>query len=163
MLVLNSRNAKVQADKLSLEGVSPSAIVFASRPARTIVQLATPDMVELWRTGSFAGHPPNATLSVFKKDGSGIAEAVVILTKARLTGDTLVFDVAPVAGNIADAEGPASVFIDTVWFQDGKYIGDSRTTGGNTPAIGDPSGTGTFKGWSYPAPDRSDRPPSVPR
>ena len=163
MLVLNSRNATLQADKLTLEGVSPSAIVFASRPSRTILQLATPDMVELWRTGSFAGNPPNATISVFKKDGSGISDAVVILTTATLTGDTLVFDVALVNGNIADAEGPASVFIDTVWFQDGKYIGDSKTTGGNNPAIGSPSGTSTFKDWSNPAPDRSDRPPSAPR
>jgi hypothetical protein len=100
---------------------------------------------------------------VFDKDGSGISDAVVILTKANLTGDTLVFDVAVVNGNIAGAEGPASVFIDTVWFQDGRYIGDSRTTGGNTPAIGSPSGTSTFKGWSNPAPDRSNQPPSVPR
>ena len=162
MLVLNSRNATLQADKLMLEGVSPSAIVFASRPSRTILQLATPDMVELWRTGSFAGNPPNATISVFKKDGSGISDAVVILTKATLRGDILVFDVALVNGNIAGAEGPASVFIDTVWFQDGRYIGDSKTTGGNTPAIGSPSGTSTFKGWSNPAPDRSNQ-PSVPR
>lgn len=163
LFVVNSRNAKLQADKLTLEGVSPRAIVFATRPSRSILQIATPDMVELWRTGSFARNPPNATVSVFEKDGSGISDAVVILAKATLTGDTLVFDVALVNGNIAGAEGPASVFIDTIWFQEGKYIGDSKTTGGNTPAIGSPSGTSTFKGWSNPAPDRSNAPPPVPR
>jgi hypothetical protein len=163
LFVVNSRNAKLQADKLTLEGVSPRAIVFATRPSRNIRQIATPDMVELWRTGSFATNPPNATISVFEKDGSGISDAVVILAGASLTGDTLVFDVALVNGNLAGAEGPASVFIDTVWFQDGRYIGDSKTTGGNTPAIGSPSGTSTFKGWSNPAPDRSNAPPPVTR
>lgn len=163
LFVVNSRNAKLQADKLMLEGVSPSAIVFGTRPSRSVLQIATPDLVELWRTGSFARNPPNATISVFEKDGSAISDAVVILARARLTGDTLTFDVAVVNGNIAGAEGPASVFIDTIWFQDGKYIGDSKTTGGNTPAIGSPSGTSTLKGWSNPAPDRSNQPPPVSR
>lgn len=158
LFVLNSRNAKLQANKLTLEGVSPSAIVFATSPSRSILHVATPDMVELWRTGSFARNPPNATISVFEKDGSGISDAVVILAKANLARDTLVFDVAVVNGSIAGAEGPASMFIDTIWFQEGKYIGSNRTTGGNTPAIGSPTGTSTLKGWSNPAPDKSSVP-----
>ena len=157
LFVVNSRNAKLVGDKLTLEGVSPSAIVFATRPSRSILHMATPDMVELWRTGSFARNPPNATLSVFEKDGSGISDAVVILAKANLAGDTLVFDVAVVNGSVAGAEGPASVFIDTIWFQGGEYIGKSNTSGGTSPAIGSPSGTSTFHGWSNPAPSGASR------
>lgn len=155
LFVVNARNAKLQAGKLTLQGVSPSAIVFATRPSRSVLHIATADVVELWRTGSFAWNPPNATISVFEKDGSGISDAVVILAKANLAGDTLVFDVAVVNGNISGAEGPASVFIDTIWFQEGKYIGSNQTTGGITPAIGSPTDTSTFEGWSNPAPDRS--------
>ena len=158
LFVVNSRNAKLQADKLTLEGVSPSAIVFATSPSRSILHVATADMVELWRTGSFARNPPNAAISVFEKDGSGISDAVVILAKANLVGDTLVFDVAVVNGSISGAEGPASVFIDTIWFQEGEYIGSNKTTGGTTPAIGSPTGTSTLKGWPNPAPDRSSPP-----
>lgn len=157
LFVLNARNASLAGNKLTLEGVSPSAIVFATRPSRSILHVATPDMVELWRSGTFAKNPPNAAISVFEKDGSGISDAVVVLGRANLTGDTLVFDVAAVNGSIAGADGPASMFIDTIWFQGGEYIGKNKTTGGSTPAVGSRSDTSTLSGWSNPAPDRATR------
>lgn len=156
LFVVNARNAKLASNKLMLEGVSPSAIIFATRPQRSVLHVATPGMVELWKSGTFAKNPPNAAPSVFEKDGSGISDAVVVLGKANLVGDTLVFDVAVVNGSIAGADGPASMFIDTVWFQGGEYIGKSKTSSGS-PAIGGPSSTSTLNGWSNPAPDRSSR------
>jgi hypothetical protein len=157
LFVLNARNATLQGNKLTLEGVSPSAVVFATRPSRSILHVATPDMVELWKSGTFAKNPPNAAISVFEKDGSGISDAVVVLGRANLAGDTLVFDVAVVNGSIAGADGPASMFIDTIWFQGGEYIGKSKTSGGNTPAVGSRSDTSTLKGWSNPAPSGTSR------
>jgi hypothetical protein len=156
LFVLNARAARLAGSRLTLEGVSPGAIVLATRPSRSVLQVATPDLVELWRTGSFARNPPNAALSVFEKDGSGISDAVVVLARPILAGDTLTFDVAVVNGSIAGADGPASVFIDTIWFQGGQYIGSSKTSSG-APAIGSRSDTSTLKGWSNPAPNAPAR------
>ena len=158
LFVVNARQATLQGDKLMLDGVSPGAVVFATRPSRSILHVATLDLIELWRTGSFARSPPNAVVSVFAKDGSGISDVVVVLARPALSAEKLVFDVAVVNGSIAGAEGPASVFIDTVWFQGGQYIGTSRTTGGTSPAVGSKSDTSTLRGWSNPAP--SAEPPA---
>ena len=66
-------------------------------------------------------------------------------------------------GSLGKADGPASVFIDTIWFGVGSngftYYGTSQTTGGETPAIGDPHGTSTFSGWSNPSPTHPYVPP----
>ena len=129
LFVVNARQATLQGDKLVLDGVSPGAVVFATRPSRSILHVATPDLIELWRTGSFAKNPPNAVVSVFAKDGSGISDVVVVLARPALSGDKLVFDVALVDGSIAGAEGPASVYIDTVWIQGGRYIGHQQDDG----------------------------------
>lgn len=157
LIVLNSRGAKLDGQKLVLDGVLPTATLFTSRPVRTVGHIVTPDMVEIWRTGSFAKDPPNATISVFQKDGSSVADAVVVLKTAKLEGEKLTFDVQVLEGSLGTADGPASVFIDTIWFGIGShgatYLGQSQTTGGETPAIGDPHGTSTFSGWSNPAPN----------
>jgi hypothetical protein len=69
LIVLNARGAKLDGQKLVLDGVLPSATLFTSRPVRSVGHMVTPDMVEIWHTGSFAKDPPNATVSVFSKDG----------------------------------------------------------------------------------------------
>jgi hypothetical protein len=156
LIVLNARGAKLDGQKLVLEGVMPSATLFTSRPVRTVGHMVTPDMVEIWRTGSFAKDPPNATVSVFAKDGSSVSDAVVVLNTARLDGERLTFEVKLLEGDLGKADGPASVFIDTLWWGIGSngmsYYGTSQTTGGTTPNIGDPHGTSTFTGWSNPSP-----------
>ena len=147
----------------ALDGVLPTATLFTSRPVRTVGHMATPEMVEIWRTGSFAKDPPNATASVFSKDGSSVADVVVVLKAAKLEGEKLTFDVAVLEGSLGKADGPASVFIDTIWFGMGSngftYYGTSQTTGGETPNIGDPHGTSTFSGWSNPSPTHPYVPP----
>ena len=114
--MLNSRGARLEGDKLILDGVQPTATLFTSRPVRTVGHMATPDMVEIWRTGSFAKDPPNATASVFSKDGSSVADIVVVLKSPKLEGEKLTFDVHLLEGSLGKADGPASVFIDTIWF-----------------------------------------------
>ena len=156
LIVLNARGAKLDGQKLVLDGVLPSATLFTSRPVRSVGHMVTPDMVKIWQTGSFAKDPPNATVSVFSKDGSSVTDAVLVLNAARLEGERLTFDVTVLEGSLGKSDGPASVFIDTLWWGLGSngftYYGQSQTTGGITPNIGDPHGTSTFTGWSNPSP-----------
>ena len=163
LIVLNARSAKLDSQKLVLEGVLPSATLFTSRPVRTVGHMVTPDMVAIWTTGSFAKDAPNATVSAFSKDGSSVSDAVVVLKSAKLEGERLTFDVHLLEGSLGTADGPVSVFIDTIWFGVGSngfsYYGQSQTTGGETPAIGDPNGTSTFSGWSNPSPTHPYVPP----
>jgi hypothetical protein len=156
LIVLNARSAKLDGQKLVLDGVLPSATLFTSRPVRSVGHMVTPDMVEIWRTGSFAKDPPNATVSVFSKDGSSVSDIVVVLTAAKLEGERLTFEVKLLEGDLGKSDGPASIFIDTLWWGIGSngatYYGQSQTTGGETPNIEDPHGTSTFSGWSNPSP-----------
>src|SRR5258708_22944454 len=156
LIVLNAKGATLSGGTLALNGVAPSAILFASRPVRGAGHMSTADLVALWSTGSFAKDPPNATISVFAKDGSKVTDAVVVLKTARSEApksrDRAVFDIAVLEGDLGNVDGPAAVFIDTVWFSLGNdgfnYIGRSATTGGTTPAIGSRYDTSTFSGWS---------------
>ena len=156
LIVLNAHGATLSNGSLVLEGTMPSAIMFADRPVRAAGHILTSRMVELWsKDGTFTKDPPNATVSVFSKDGSAINDAVVVLRTAKLEGERLSFAATVLQGNLGKADGPASVFIDTVWFGLGTggfhYLGRNQTTGGLSPNVSDP-GT-ALQGWSNPAPD----------
>ena len=116
LIVLNARGANLQGQKLTLVGVAPNSIVFADRPVRSAGHVLTTHLLEEWATGSdsFAKDPPNATVSVFSRDGSGVRDAVVVLKTPNLQGDQLTFDVQILEGDLAGADGPASVFIDII-------------------------------------------------
>ena len=132
--MLNARGATLAGPTLTLDGVTPSAILFTSRPTRGAGHMTTPELLDLWTTGSFAKDPPNATVSAFAKDGSKVSDAVVVLRAPKRDGDKVTFDVQVLEGSLANADGPASVFIDTIWFGVGSggftYLGQSQTTGG---------------------------------
>jgi hypothetical protein len=117
MIVLNAKAAKLAGGKLTLDGVSPNAIVFADRPIRAAGHALTAHLLEEWSASapdSFAKDPPNATVSVFDKAKGGIADIVVVLKAPKLDGDRLVFDATPIDGDLGQADGPATVFIDIV-------------------------------------------------
>ena len=116
LFVINSRGAILKGNQLILTGVAPNAIVFADRPVRAAGHDLTARIVEDWATGSdnFSQDPPNATVSVFTKDGVGVKDIVVVLKSPKLDGDRLTFDVDVLEGEIAGAEGAASVFIDII-------------------------------------------------
>src|SRR6476659_3164976 len=66
MIVLNARAATLAGGTLTLNGVSPNAIVFADRPIRAAGHALTVHLLEEWSTSaadSFAKDPPNATIS----------------------------------------------------------------------------------------------------
>jgi hypothetical protein len=60
--------------------------VFADRPVRAAGHDTTAHIIEDRSKGSdsFAKDPPNATVSVFTKDGSGVKDAVVVLKSPDL-------------------------------------------------------------------------------
>jgi hypothetical protein len=115
LIVLNSRGANLQGTTLTLTGVSSNAVIFADRPVRSAGHALTDHVLEDWGPDeSFAKDPPNATISVFSKDASAVHDAVVVLKSPKLDGDRLTFDVQVLEGDLASADGPASIFIDII-------------------------------------------------
>jgi hypothetical protein len=115
LFVLNSRGATLQGDTLTLTGVMPSSIIFADRPVRSAGHQLTADVIAEWGSGddSFTKNPPNATVSVFGKDGL-VKDAVVVLKNPKLEGDKLTFNVQTLEGDLAGADGAAALFIDMI-------------------------------------------------
>jgi hypothetical protein len=115
LFVLNSRGATLQGDTLTLTGVMPHSIIFADRPVRSAGHQLTADIIQDWGTGddSFTKNPPNATVSVFGKDGS-VKDAVVVLKSPKLDGDKLTFNVQTLEGDLTGADGGAALFIDII-------------------------------------------------
>jgi hypothetical protein len=118
LIVMNSRGATLQGDKLTLTGVSPNVIIFADRPVRSAGHALTKHFLEEWDpvagADSFAKDPPNATVSAFDKEASTVKDAVVELTAPKMEGSDLTFTVKVLEGDLAGADGPASIFIDII-------------------------------------------------
>jgi len=116
LIVMNAAGAKLEGNRLTLIGAAPNAIIFADRPVRAAGHALTAHLLEEWDTGSdsFAKDPPNATVSVFDKNGESVKDAVVTLRSPKRDGANIVFDVAVLEGDLGDAAGPASVFIDII-------------------------------------------------
>ena len=110
LIVVNAHGASLQGETLTLNGVAPSAIVFADRPVRAAGHMLTTHLLAGWGGASegFAKNPPNATVSVFSKDNATINDAVVVLKAPKLEGDRLTFAVQVLEGDLAGADGPAS-------------------------------------------------------
>src|SRR3954449_3677582 len=115
LFVLNSRGATLQGDTLTLTGVTPHSIIFADRPVRAAGHQLTADIIADWGTGddSFTKNPPNATISVFSKDGS-VKDAVVVLKSPKLDADKLTFNVQTLEGDLTGGDGGAALFIDII-------------------------------------------------
>jgi hypothetical protein len=130
LIVMTARGAGLQGQTLTLTGVSPNSIVFADRPVRAAGHLLTEHVLEEWSAGSFAKDPPNATVSVLSKDGASVRDAVVELKIPHLEGDKLTFDVRVLEGDLAGADGPASVFVDIIGlpFTPLSFAGVARRT-----------------------------------
>jgi hypothetical protein len=130
LAVLNSKGATLQGSKLTLSDVSPNSIVFADRPVRAAGHVLTSEFIKQWDVGnnSFAKDPPNATISVMSSDGTSVKDAVVVLKSPKLEGDQLSFEVSVLEGDLANATGPASLFID--WFAARGGFGRVGVVGG---------------------------------
>jgi hypothetical protein len=141
LIVMNADGATLSSNKLTLTGVATNSIIFADRPVRAAGHALTAHLLEEWGSGSdssFAKDPPNATVSAFSKDGSVIHDAVVVLKNPNLEGDRLTFDVQVLEGDLAGADGPASIFIDIIGlpFTPLSYAGVARRTAYRTAWYG---------------------------
>jgi len=170
LIVMNAQGASLDGRTLTLSGPAGSATLFTSRPARSVGHLPLQEMVDLWTTGSFARNPPNATLSVFRKDGSGVSDAVIVLRAPKLAGGKLTFDVEVLEGSLAKADGPVAMFIDTIWFGVGSggftYYGqsDTKSQGQDSyPAVGNYEQQQDLgPGWVRPSPTQPYVRPNQP-
>jgi hypothetical protein len=119
LIVMNAKGESLQGETLTLNGVAPTSIVFADRPVRAAGHMLTTHLLAGWNGAGegFAKDPPNATVSVFSKDDATIRDAVVVLKAPKLDGDQLTFTVKVLEGDLAGANGPTSVFIDTADFE----------------------------------------------
>jgi len=140
LIVMNSRGATLQGDTLTLTGVTPNSIVFADRPVRAAGHVLTAHLIADWGVAtpgneSFAKDPPNATVSVFNKDGATVKDAVVVLKNPKLEGDKLTFNVQVLEGDLTGGDGAASIFIDIfgVWrraaYRGAFYAGAAAAVG----------------------------------
>jgi hypothetical protein len=139
LIVLNSHGATLQGDTLTLTGVTPNSILFADRPVRAAGHVLTAHLIADWGAStpgndSFVKDPPNATVSVFSKDGT-VKDAVVVLKNPKLDGDKLTFNVQTLEGDLNGGDGPASIFIDIfgVWrraaYRGAMYAGAAAAVG----------------------------------
>jgi hypothetical protein len=169
LIVLNSRGATLQGEVLTLNGVAPNSIVFADRPVRSAGHAMTADIIAEWATAtpgaqtadnaSFAKDPPNATVSVFSKDGS-VKDAVVVLKNPKLEGEKLTFNVQVLEGDINGADGPASIFIDIIGrpFTPMSFAGVARRTAYRGAMYAGAAGAVPYGAAAYAAPYAYPRP-----
>jgi hypothetical protein len=169
LIVLNSRGATLQADVLTLSGVTSNSIVFADRPVRAAGHALTADIIAEWGAGtsgagdpnnaSFAKDPPNATVSVFNKDGS-VKDVVVVLKNPKLEGEKLTFNVQTLEGDLNGADGPAAVFIDIIGrpFTPMSFAGVARRTAFRGAMYAGAAGAVAYGAAAYAAPYAYARP-----
>jgi hypothetical protein len=103
-------------------------------------------------------------VSVFSKDGSTIRDAVVVLKTPKLQGDQLTFDVQVLEGDLAGADGPASVFIDIIGmpWTPLSFAGVARRTAARAAwygAAASAAATAPYYHPYYPPPAPYYRPP----
>jgi hypothetical protein len=155
LFVLNSHGATLQGDTLTLIGVTPHSIIFADRPVRAAGHQLTADIIADWGTGddSFAKNPPNATVSVFSKDGS-VKDAVVVLKNPKLDGDKLTFNVQTLEGDLAGGDGAAAVFIDIIGrpFSPMSFAGVARRSAFRGAMYAGAVGAAAYGAAAYAAP-----------
>jgi hypothetical protein len=160
LIVMNSRGATLQGDTLTLTGVMPNSIVFADRPVRAAGHVLTSHLIADWGVStpgneSFAKDPPNATVSVFNKDGATVKDAVVVLKNPKLEGDKLIFTVQVLEGDLTGGDGAASIFIDIfgVWRRAayrGAYYAGAAAAVGAAAAYAAPYAAPYVAPYAYP-------------
>ena len=121
LFVISGTSGSLDGDTLTLNGV-PNVIYFSDRPARIAGHMSVSKFVEMWDKGvdSFKADPPNATLSVLKKEGA--KNVVVELMSVEQKNDTVVFKVAVLEGveKVATSFNAGTVFVDfedSGWYQ----------------------------------------------
>jgi len=111
LFVISETSGLLDGDTLTLNGV-PNVIYFSDRPNRIAGHMSVSKFLEWWDKGSdsFKTDPPNATLSVLKKDGANIV--VVELSSVKQKSGSVVFTVVAPGDMAVQSYRAASLFID---------------------------------------------------
>ena len=99
---------------LTLQGITPSTIIFSDRPDRIAGHVTSQEFFDSWGEGddSFVEDPPNAVLSIFTEDE--IHDVVIVLSDPALDGDQMSYMVEILDGEMPASGGPSSLFIDRI-------------------------------------------------
>src|SRR5271165_6309687 len=102
--------------EFTLQGLAPSTLMFSDRPERIVGHLTAAQFVEGWGDGdnSFLEDPPNAVLSFLASQDETPEDVVVTLTNPSLDGEALTYNVDVLEGEMRNATGPCSLFIDPI-------------------------------------------------
>jgi len=113
LFVISGTSGSLDGDTLTLNGV-PNVIYFSDRPNRISGHLSLSEFIEMWDKGSdsFKADPPNATLSVLKKDGA--KNIVVELISVEQKSGSVVFKLVGLEGNVTESFEVSSLFIDSL-------------------------------------------------
>jgi hypothetical protein len=133
LFVQNAEAVVFGKGTLTLKGVSPMTVFFSDRPVRLAGHFNTKDeFVPLWDEGkdSFLKDPPNATVSMYEKGREQLTDVVVKLSKPRLAGKDLTYDIKVIEGKVPQKGGACSVFIDIIGlpFTPLSFAGVARRT-----------------------------------
>ena len=111
LFVQNAEAVVFDKGTLTLKNVSPMTVFFSDRPVRIAGHFNTKDeFVPLWDEGkdSFLKDPPNATVSMYEKGREQLEDVVVKLSKPRLKGKDLTYDITLIEGKLPENRaGPA--------------------------------------------------------
>ncbi len=99
---------------LTLEGLTPTALMFSDRPDRVTGHIPSGEFIDSWGQGedSFASNPPNAVLSVFQPEH--VQDVVVVLTSPEYDGQNLSYGVDILDGEMPERGGETALFIDII-------------------------------------------------
>jgi hypothetical protein len=132
LFVQNARAVVFGGGMLTLKGISPTTIFFSDRPARIAGHFTTLEYLKLWDEGkdSFLKDPPNATVSMFEPGKEELVDVVVKISKPRLKGGDLTYDMTVLEGKVPKTGGVCSVFIDIIGlpFTPLSFAGVARRT-----------------------------------
>ncbi|MGA9538400.1 MAG: SHOCT domain-containing protein, partial [Desulfobacterales bacterium] len=133
LFVQNAEAVVFGQGTLTLKGISPMTVFFSDRPVRIAGHFNTKDeYIPLWDEGkdSFLKDPPNATVSIYEKGQEQLTDVVVKLSKPRLAGKDLTYDIKVIEGKAPPKGGACSVFIDIIGlpFTPLSFAGVARRT-----------------------------------
>jgi hypothetical protein len=116
LFVQSARRATSADGAFTLHGLAPSTLMFSDRPERIAGHLSAEQFVDGWGHGenSFLADPPNAVLSFLAAGDETPEDVVLTLTNPLLEGEDLTYSATVIEGEMPNATGPCSLFIDPV-------------------------------------------------
>jgi hypothetical protein len=114
LFVQSARGMAYGDGVLTLQGTSPTTLLFSDRPDRITGHIPSEEFFDSWGEGdnSFADDPPNAVLSIFSEDE--VNDVVVVLSDPALDGDKWSYSVDILDGEMPASGGASSLFIDMI-------------------------------------------------